>query len=84
MRSSKGPKGKITLDQYVINVATELRKSRNLSQREVAEAIRVTGAFVGNVENIKNSAKYNIRHINLLALYFNVSPRYFFPDHGLI
>ena len=72
------------MDQYVINIATKLRKSRNISQCEVAEALKVSCAFVGHVENQKTSAKYNLRHINLLALFFNVSPHYFFPDSALV
>jgi len=84
MKRSKFPKGKITLELYVICVATELRKSRKVTQKEVADAIKVSGAFIGNVESPKHNAKYNLKHINLLALYFNVSPHYFLPDYALI
>ena len=83
MKRSNMLEEKMTLDQYVIDVVTELRKSRKITQREIAEAIKVSGTFIGNVESRKSNARYNLKHINLLASYFNLSPHYFFPDKAL-
>ncbi len=41
---------------------------------------RKSREFIKDVENLNKRAKYNIRHINALADYFDMSPRDFLPE----
>ncbi|MCH5689875.1 hypothetical protein LWM68_39990 [Niabella sp. W65] len=43
-----------------------------------------TKSFIGNIESMNNRAKYNLSHINLLADYFNLSPRDFLPEKVIL
>lgn len=67
------------LEQYIIDFVRELRAAKGVSQRDLANAIHVSQGFIGDVESPKQSAKYNLRHLNALADYFNLSPKDFMP-----
>lgn len=43
----------------------------------------VSFGFIGNIENPKYSAKYNLNHINKLAFIFECSPKDFLPLKAL-
>jgi len=68
------------IEQHVIDLIIKLRLSNKLRQCDISKIINVTPSFVGNVENKNNPAKYNLKHINMLANYFNLSPKSFMPD----
>lgn len=68
------------VEQYAIDTATKLRVDHHLTQREIGKVLGTKTSFIGNVENYKNSAKYNLKHINLLAAFFKVSPQFFIPN----
>jgi len=80
MQNLKNLPAKHSLEQYVINVSIKLRKEHKLTQQDIAKILNTGNAFIGNVENVKRPAKYNLRHINLLAEHFKVSPTDFFPE----
>jgi transcriptional regulator with XRE-family HTH domain len=67
------------IEQYVINFIYKQRINRNLTQQNLAGILGVTTSFIGNVENKGNPAKYNLRHIRILAEYFEISPKDFLP-----
>lgn len=71
------------IDQYVIDFVRKLRDNNNLSQEEIGNIIGVTRTYITNVESTKHAAKYNLSHINLLADYFNLSPKDFLPNKPL-
>jgi len=71
------------IEQYVIDAVTKLRRAHRLSQRDIAKIINASASFIGNVENIYNGSKYNLKHINSLADYFQMSPKAFLPDKAL-
>ena len=73
-----------TFEQYVIDTVYKLRTERNMTQGDIARVIGTGTSFIGNVENLKNPAKYNLKHINMLAAKFQMSPKEFIPacsDH---
>jgi len=72
------------IDQYVIDFVRELRVAKNLGQEEIGSILGLRKSFIGNVESLNNRAKYNLRHINLLADYFELSPGYFLPQEPII
>ena len=80
MPNLKNLPAKHSLEQYVIDVSIKLRKEHNLTQQDVANILNTGNAFIGNVENVKRPAKYNLRHISLLAEFFKISPSDFSPE----
>jgi transcriptional regulator with XRE-family HTH domain len=68
------------IDQYVIDFVRTLRQSKKLTQQDIADILRLSRSYISDVESNNSRAKYNIRHINALADYFELSPRAFFPD----
>lgn len=68
------------IDQYVIDIVRELRKSIKVSQKNLGYALGFEKTFIGSVESVNHRAKYNLSHINLLAEYFNLSPGFFLPE----
>jgi transcriptional regulator with XRE-family HTH domain len=71
------------IEQYVINIVREKRIEKKISQRELAYSLDVSIGFIGDVENPKYRAKYNLNHINELAKIFKCSPKDFLQENSL-
>jgi transcriptional regulator with XRE-family HTH domain len=72
------------IEQCVFDFVRDLRKSKHLSQDDIGNIIGKSKSFIGNIESMNNRAKYNLTHINLLADYFNLSPRDFLPEKVIL
>ena len=68
------------IEQYVIDKVREKRIKAGLTQTVLSVAMDISSKFVGNVESAKSNAKYNINHLNKLAIIFECSIKDFFPD----
>ncbi len=68
------------IEQYVIDVVKRKREEKGWSQKELAYRIDLSLGFIGDVENPKYRAKYNLNHINELAKAFECSPKEFLPE----
>jgi transcriptional regulator with XRE-family HTH domain len=75
---SKSPKTKIEL--YVIDQVKERRVKQGLSRDDLAVILDTDRSFIGQVESRNNPAKYNLNHLNKLAIEFGCSPKDFLPD----
>ena len=51
-----------------------------ISQKELAYLLEMSIGFIGNIENPKYRAKYNLNHLNELAKIFKCSPKDFLPE----
>ncbi len=71
------------IELYVINAVKEKRIEAGLSQKELADELDMSLGFIGDVENPKRRAKYNLNHLNELAKIFKCSPRDFLPEKPL-
>jgi len=71
------------IEQHVIDFVRKLRADKQLRQEDIAYIIGVKASFIGNVENLGNPAKYNLKHINIFADHFGLSPKDFLPDAAL-
>jgi transcriptional regulator with XRE-family HTH domain len=71
------------IDLYVINKVREMRVPKHLSQVKLSILIGLTEGAIGKIENPKERAKYNIRHLNLLAKALKCSPRDLLPEKPL-
>lgn len=67
------------IEQYVIDEVKRKRIAKDISQRALAYMLDVSIGFIGNVENPRYRAKYNIAHLNELAKILDCSPQDFLP-----
>jgi transcriptional regulator with XRE-family HTH domain len=71
------------IDQYAIDQSIKLRKRHGMTQKDFAQILKKTSAFIGNVENKNNTGRYNLKHLRQFAIYFDISPQYFImPNHS--
>lgn len=71
------------LDTFIIRTVKEMRVSRKISQEDVAFHLGVTPSYIGQIESPKYRAKYNLYHLNALAVLFGCSPKDFLPERPL-
>lgn len=55
------------LDFYLIESVRELRLKAKMSQVNLAHKLGVSEGYIGNIENPKQPAKYNIRMLSRIA-----------------
>jgi transcriptional regulator with XRE-family HTH domain len=77
-------KFKTDIELYIINKVKEKRLELNLSQEDVASILDTARGFVGQIESRNYAAKYNLNHLNKLAIEFNCSMKDFIPEKPLI
>ena len=71
------------IEQYVIDKVKQKRDKFGLTQVDLAEELKISPGFIGNIESRKFRAKYSLDHLNQLAKIFNCSPRDFLPKEPL-
>lgn len=74
---------KSEIELFVISKAKALREQANLSQSELAFKLDVSNGFIGQVESPNSPSKYNLDHIDKLAIIFNCSPKDFLPEKNV-
>jgi transcriptional regulator with XRE-family HTH domain len=74
---------KTDIEAYVINKVKEKREDLNMSQSELATELNVSNGFIGQAESSKSPTKYNLNHLNKLAIIFKCSVKDFLPDTPL-
>lgn len=71
------------IDQYVIDFVRDLRLTKKLSQKDLADILQVSKSYVSSIESTNSRAKYNLKYLNILADYFEISPRDFLPTRPI-
>lgn len=71
-------KAKTHIDLYVISEVRKRREELNLSQEALSDRVGYALTFVGERES--GVKKYNLFHLNRLALALNCSPKDFLPE----
>lgn len=71
------------IEKYVISEVRKRRVKMGISQKDLAYLLETSTGFIGNIENPKYRAKYNLNHLNELAKILKCSPRDFLPDKPL-
>ncbi|MGV8963348.1 MAG: helix-turn-helix domain-containing protein [Candidatus Saccharimonadaceae bacterium] len=71
------------IEQYVIDKVKEIRNSKGISQAKLAHLIELSVGFIGNVENTKHIAKYNLNHLNRISKELDVPFKDFFPEEAI-
>jgi len=68
------------IEKYVISEVRKRRISMGISQKELAYLLEMSVGFIGNIENPRYRAKYNLNHLNELAKILKCSPKDFLPE----
>jgi transcriptional regulator with XRE-family HTH domain len=71
---------KSDIEVYVIKKVKEKREALKMSQSELAVQLDLSDGFIGQIESSKYPAKYNLNHLNKLAIIFKCSVKDFLPD----
>ena len=73
------------IDFYLNEKLREIRINKNpkIAQVTLSQMIGVADGFVGKVENMKLSSKYNLWHINKIIKIFNLKYSDLFPVLGV-
>jgi len=72
-----------SIDKYVIQKVKELRLNKGFSQSRLAFELEQSNSFIAKVESGKYGKKYNIYHLNQIAIIFECSPKDFLPKEPL-
>lgn len=64
----------------IIDKVKELRIQKNLTQDDIAAILNISRGFVGQIESPNSESKYNLNHLNKLALEMGCSPQDFIPE----
>ena len=71
------------IEDYVISEVKRRRLELGISQAALADYINVSKGFIGDVENPRRRAKYNLQLINEIAKGLKCSPRDLLPPEPL-
>ena len=71
---------KTNFELAVIQHVKDVRTLKKFSQRDIAAFLNLTEGFIGQIESPKNASKYNLNHLNKLAIEMKCSPKDFLPD----
>lgn len=72
------------IEQYAIDQVKSKRLAMGLSQAALAADAGLSYGFIGNVESNKYRAKYNLNHLNALAIALKCSIYDFLPPQPIM
>jgi DNA-binding Xre family transcriptional regulator len=75
---------KSDLDQYIAGAVKTMRIAQKMPQSVLAVKLGVSNAFIGQCEVPTHKSKYNLSHLNKLAIIFDCSPKDFLPQKPII
>lgn len=73
---------KSEIDKYVTQAIRKRRKELGISQEALSYLIGRTGTCIANIEN--GTRRYNVTHLNLIAIALKCSIKDFFPDKPIL
>jgi transcriptional regulator with XRE-family HTH domain len=71
------------IERYVIKRIKEIRESKGIPQEELSLSIGKNIGFISQIEAPSKKAKYNLIHLNLIALALGCSIKDFFPNEPI-
>lgn len=71
------------IERYVIRRIKEVRESKSITQEELSLSIGKNIGFISQIEAPSKKAKYNLIHLNLIAIALGCSIKDFFPDEPI-
>lgn len=71
------------IEKFVIARIKEIRESKGITQEELSLSIGKNIGFISQIEAPSKKAKYNVIHLNLIAIALGCSIKDFFPDEPI-
>ena len=71
------------IERYVIKRVKEIRESKSITQEELSLSIGKNIGFISQIEAPSKKAKYNLIHLNLIAIAIGCSIKEFLPDEPI-
>lgn len=71
------------IERYVIKRVKEIRESKSITQEELSLSIGKNIGFISQIEAPSKKAKYNLIHLNLIAIALGCSIKEFLPDEPI-
>jgi transcriptional regulator with XRE-family HTH domain len=72
------------IERYVIRRVKEIRESKSITQEELSLSIGKNIGFISQIEAPSKKAKYNLIHLNLIAIALGCSIKDFLPDEPIL
>lgn len=71
------------IERYVIKRVKEIRESKSITQEDLSLSIGKNIGFISQIEAPSKKAKYNLIHLNLIAIALGCSIKDFFPNEPI-
>ena len=71
------------IECFVIKKVKEIREKRGISQVNLSLALGKGTSFISDIEAPSKKAKYNVIHLNLIAIVLGCSPKDFWPERPI-
>lgn len=71
---------KTYIEYEIVKLVIAMRNSRKKTQRDLADLLKVTPGFIGQVEMESSSSMYSYDQLNEIAKYLNCSLKDFVPE----
>ncbi len=71
------------IEEMIVKNTIATRKKNKKTQRDVANALRVSPGYVGQVESVNSPSMYTYDQLNKLAIYLKCSLKDFMPQEPL-
>ncbi len=71
------------IERYVIKRVREIRESKSITQEELSLSVGKNIGFISQIEAPSKKAKYNLIHLNLIAIALGCSIKDFLPDEPI-
>lgn len=67
----------------VIDKVKKMREEKSYTQDDIAMFIGKSRGFIGQIESPNSESKYNLNHLNRIALEMGCSPKDFMPEKAI-
>jgi len=67
----------------VIDEVKKVRLAKGYTQDDLAMFLNVSRGFIGQIESPNSESKYNLDHLNKLAIEMECSPKDFMPSKAI-
>jgi len=71
------------IERFVIKRIKEIREAKRVTQEELSLSIGKNIGFISQIEAPSKKAKYNLIHLNLIAIALGCSIKDFLPDEPI-
>ena len=71
---------KTATEYEIVKLVLTIRNREKKTQRDLAELLKVSAGFIGQIEMESSSSMYSYNQLNEIAKYLNCSLKDFMPD----